>query len=203
MRRGVPCRRGQEQQHQGQVVAAVYEATVNGDSTTRRSSDACVCPKLSVVRALAAAARLPRRAPAQTEAQVGARLRNLRALPHRVGVGGGGDQEAHQRQVRHRGVPGVDAGQGNRHQPGPDARHRRHDHHRPVVRRAQLPAARHRYYPFIFRDADHLLAYSKSPVFKEMVEEFRKKTGIQIPAYTYYGARGRRRRNRPFTDSPA
>ena len=45
------------------------------------------------------------------------------------------------------------------------------------------------YYPFIFRDADHLLAYSKSPVFEEMVEEFRKKTGIQILAYTYYGAR--------------
>ena len=45
------------------------------------------------------------------------------------------------------------------------------------------------YYPFIFRDADHLIAYSKSPVFAEMAEEFRKKTGIQILAYTYYGAR--------------
>ena len=45
------------------------------------------------------------------------------------------------------------------------------------------------YYPFIFRDADHLIAYSKSPIFAEMVEEFRKKTGIQITAYTYYGAR--------------
>ncbi len=45
------------------------------------------------------------------------------------------------------------------------------------------------YYPFIFRDADHLIAYSKSPIFAEMVEEFRKKTGIQILAYTYYGAR--------------
>ncbi|MCL4762921.1 MAG: TRAP transporter substrate-binding protein DctP, partial [Burkholderiales bacterium] len=45
------------------------------------------------------------------------------------------------------------------------------------------------YYPFIFRDADHLIAYSKSPVFAEMVDEFRKKTGIQITAYTYYGAR--------------
>src|SRR4029453_4402161 len=40
------------------------------------------------------------------------------------------------------------------------------------------------YYPFIFRDADHLLAYSKSPVFAEMVNEFRAKTGIQILAYT-------------------
>ncbi|MBL8346831.1 MAG: sialic acid TRAP transporter substrate-binding protein SiaP [Rubrivivax sp.] len=45
------------------------------------------------------------------------------------------------------------------------------------------------YYPFIFRDGDHLLAYSKSDVFKEMIEGFRAKTGIQILAYTYYGAR--------------
>jgi tripartite ATP-independent transporter DctP family solute receptor len=45
------------------------------------------------------------------------------------------------------------------------------------------------YYPFIFRDGEHLLAYSKSAVFKEMVDEFRAKTGIQITAYTYYGAR--------------
>ena len=55
------------------------------------------------------------------------------------------------------------------------------------------------YYPFIFRDADHLLAYSKSAVFKEMVEDFRKKTGIQILAYTYYGARQTTRRQ-AFTD---
>ena len=45
------------------------------------------------------------------------------------------------------------------------------------------------YYPFIFRDGDHLIAYSKSPVFQEMVNEFRAKTGIQVTAYTYYGAR--------------
>ena len=45
------------------------------------------------------------------------------------------------------------------------------------------------YYPFIFRDGDHLLAYSKSAVFKEMIDGFRDKTGIQILAYTYYGAR--------------
>ncbi|HZH06298.1 MAG TPA: sialic acid TRAP transporter substrate-binding protein SiaP [Lautropia sp.] len=45
------------------------------------------------------------------------------------------------------------------------------------------------YYPFIFRDGDHLLAYAKSDLFKEMSEEFRKKTGIAMLAYTYYGAR--------------
>jgi len=55
------------------------------------------------------------------------------------------------------------------------------------------------YYPFIFRDADHLIAYSKSDVFKEMVEGYRQKTGIQITAYTYYGAR-HTTSNRPFTD---
>ena len=55
------------------------------------------------------------------------------------------------------------------------------------------------YYPFIFRDADHLIAYSKSPIFAEMVEEFRKKSGIQILAYTYYGAR-QTTSQKPFTD---
>ena len=55
------------------------------------------------------------------------------------------------------------------------------------------------YYPFIFRDADHLIAYSKSDVFKEMVDGFRAKTGIQILAYTYYGAR-HTTAQKPFTD---
>lgn len=54
------------------------------------------------------------------------------------------------------------------------------------------------YYPFIFRDGDHLLAYSKSPVFQDMVKEFREKTGIQITAYTYYGAR-HTTAQKPFT----
>ncbi|MFM7342365.1 MAG: sialic acid TRAP transporter substrate-binding protein SiaP [Betaproteobacteria bacterium] len=54
------------------------------------------------------------------------------------------------------------------------------------------------YYPFIFRDGDHLIAYSKSPVFQEMVNEFRAKTGIQITAYAYYGAR-HTTSQKPFT----
>jgi tripartite ATP-independent transporter DctP family solute receptor len=58
------------------------------------------------------------------------------------------------------------------------------------------------YYPFIFRDGDHLLAYSKSPVFKEMTDEFRAKTGIQILAYTYYGAR-HTTANKPIPDCAA
>ena len=55
------------------------------------------------------------------------------------------------------------------------------------------------YYPFIFRDGDHLVAYSKSAVFQEMVTEFRAKTGIQITAYTYYGAR-HTTAQKPFTN---
>jgi tripartite ATP-independent transporter DctP family solute receptor len=58
------------------------------------------------------------------------------------------------------------------------------------------------YYPFIFRDAAHQAAYAKSPVFQEMVEEYRKKTGIVMTAYTYYGAR-HTTSNRAFTDCAA
>ncbi len=45
------------------------------------------------------------------------------------------------------------------------------------------------YYPYTFRDGDHLIAWSKSPAFKEMTDEYRDKTGIQITAMTYYGIR--------------
>ncbi len=55
------------------------------------------------------------------------------------------------------------------------------------------------YYPFIFRDADHLLKYAQSDVFKELSEGYRKQTGIQVTAVTYYGAR-HTSSNRAFTD---
>ena len=55
------------------------------------------------------------------------------------------------------------------------------------------------YYPFIFRDGDHLLKFSKSDLFKEMAEAYRKKTGIAMIAYTYYGAR-HTTSNRAFKD---
>jgi tripartite ATP-independent transporter DctP family solute receptor len=45
------------------------------------------------------------------------------------------------------------------------------------------------YYPYTFRDADHLLAYAKSDVFKELAEGYKAKTGVQMTAVTYYGAR--------------
>lgn len=46
------------------------------------------------------------------------------------------------------------------------------------------------YYPFTFRDADHVLKYSKSDVFKELSEGYRKaSSGNVVTALTYYGAR--------------
>ena len=56
------------------------------------------------------------------------------------------------------------------------------------------------YYPFIFNDADHLIRYSKSEVFKEMSEEYKKKTGVHIAAYTYYGARHTTSSQKAFTN---
>ncbi len=45
------------------------------------------------------------------------------------------------------------------------------------------------YYPYTFRDANHLLAYTKSDVFKELAKGYSDKAGHQILAVTYYGAR--------------
>lgn len=45
------------------------------------------------------------------------------------------------------------------------------------------------YYPYTFRDADHLIKYAKSDVFKELADGYKQKTGIQVTAVTYYGAR--------------
>jgi len=45
------------------------------------------------------------------------------------------------------------------------------------------------YYPYTFRDAEHLIKYSKSDIFKELAEGYRQKTGVQAVAVTYYGTR--------------
>ena len=46
------------------------------------------------------------------------------------------------------------------------------------------------YYPFTFRDADHVMKYAKSDVFRELAEGYKKATnGNTITALTYYGVR--------------
>jgi len=55
------------------------------------------------------------------------------------------------------------------------------------------------YYPYTFRDGDHLIKWAKSDAFKSMTDEYRQKTGIQITAMTYYGTR-QTTSNKPFND---
>jgi tripartite ATP-independent transporter DctP family solute receptor len=55
------------------------------------------------------------------------------------------------------------------------------------------------YYPYTFRDGDHLIKWAKSDSFKAMTDEYRQKTGIQISAMTYYGTR-HTTSNKPFND---
>lgn len=45
------------------------------------------------------------------------------------------------------------------------------------------------YYPFTFRDADHVIKYGKSDVFRELTDGYKKATGNTVTALTYYGAR--------------
>ena len=45
------------------------------------------------------------------------------------------------------------------------------------------------YFPFIFRDADHMLKYGKSDVFRELTKGYDEKTGNHVTALNYYGAR--------------
>ena len=55
------------------------------------------------------------------------------------------------------------------------------------------------YYPFTFRDGDHLVQWSKSPAFRELADGYKAKSGVHITAMTYYGAR-HTSSNRPITN---
>jgi tripartite ATP-independent transporter DctP family solute receptor len=55
------------------------------------------------------------------------------------------------------------------------------------------------YYPYTFRDGNHLIKWAKSDAFKALADQYRQKTGIQITAMTYYGTR-HTSSNKPFTD---
>ena len=55
------------------------------------------------------------------------------------------------------------------------------------------------YYPFTFRDGDHLVQWSKSPAFRELADGYKAKTGVQLVSMTYYGAR-HTSSNRPIPD---
>ena len=54
------------------------------------------------------------------------------------------------------------------------------------------------YFPYIFRDADHLINYTKSDVFKRLVKGYEEASGNTITAVTYYGTR-HTTANKPIT----
>ncbi len=45
------------------------------------------------------------------------------------------------------------------------------------------------YYPFTFRDADHVIKYGQSDIFRELAEGFKRAPGNTVTALNYYGAR--------------
>ena len=45
------------------------------------------------------------------------------------------------------------------------------------------------YYPYTFRGVEHLLAYTKSDIYKELTAGYEQKSGNEIVATTYYGTR--------------
>ncbi len=55
------------------------------------------------------------------------------------------------------------------------------------------------YYPFTFRDGDHLLKWSTSPAFRTLADGYEAKSGVHLTALTYYGAR-HTTSNRAFKD---
>lgn len=57
------------------------------------------------------------------------------------------------------------------------------------------------YYPFTFRDADHLLKYAKSDVFADLAKGYEEKSGNKITALNYYGTR-HTSSNRPIAKCP-
>ena len=54
------------------------------------------------------------------------------------------------------------------------------------------------YYPYTFRGVEHLLAYTKSDIYKELSKGYEEKSGHPIIATTYYGVR-HTTSNKPIT----
>jgi tripartite ATP-independent transporter DctP family solute receptor len=54
------------------------------------------------------------------------------------------------------------------------------------------------YYPYTFRSPEHLLAYTKSDIYQELIKGYEDKSGNHIVATTYYGTR-QTTSNKPIT----
>ena len=86
--------------------------------------------------------------------------------------------------------PASQLGKEDGHQPGPHAGQRRHHHlglelrGARATRRSASPTT-----PTPSAIAEHLLAYTKSDIFKELAKGYEDKTGHHIVAVSYYGTR--------------
>ena len=137
---------------------------------------------------------------AQTEAQVGARLRDERAVPQVVGVGGAARSRSAPTARYHIDVfPASSLGKESDINQGLTLGTVDMIISGLSFAARTMPRIGVGYYPYTFRDGDHLIAWSKSPAFAEMTDEYRNKTGIQITAMTYYGIR-QSTSNKDFTD---
>ena len=54
------------------------------------------------------------------------------------------------------------------------------------------------YYPYTFRGVEHLMAYTKSDIYRELIAGYEEKSGNHIAATTYYGVR-HTTSNKPIT----
>ena len=144
---------------------------------------------LAAIAVVGTLAWAPSAAVAQTKLQVGARLRGRRALSYRSAVGGRGDQEAHQRQIRDPGLPGLAARQREPDQRGAGARHRRHHLYRRRLRRRDPQAAGDHQRAVRPARLRPLAGLSGQPAVPRARQGLRGQDQHKIVALTYYGQR--------------
>ena len=117
----------------------------------------------------AAALALPSLAAAEPKMLKWAHVYETSEPYHTCAVAAGDElKKRDRRALRHRGLPGLLARQGGRHQRGPRPRHRRHHLHRPALRRPRLRPDRDRRRALHVPRLDHWDQYRKSDLFKEL-----------------------------------
>ncbi len=116
-------------------------------------------------------------------------LRNLGSLPHRVGLGCSGIRKRTNNKYQIEVFPASQLGKETDINQGltlgsVDI----------IISGSSFAARSHppigvTYYPFTFQSPEHLLAYTKSDIYKELTKGYEEKTGHVITATTYYGTR--------------
>jgi hypothetical protein len=149
------------------------------------------CIAIAACALMASAHRHQRPGPGPDQAEMGPRVRNVRALPQVVGLGRRRVQEkAPTASTRSRCSPHPAwARKATSTRACSWARWTSSSPVRRSPRATRFPRLAVSYYPFTFRDADHVIKYGKSDVFKELTEGYKKATGNTVTALTYYGAR--------------